>query len=235
MKQKILQLTLRVFFSLIFCGILLMIFSITSPAQNNRWSFVGRSADGIDFYLDVTSVEKTKNIIRTWEKSIFPDGSYQINLSAWQCDRRTSSLITSRVYTPAGSLISIKNGNSWMEVTPDSIAEAFYKRVCNPSEIAGNSEEIVQMQEVRIISDQANIRQVPAMNAPVVKKVKKGTKLKLASSLTEGGWYEVYIGDKTAWIHGNTVEFITPISSGPSGKKKTKLPESIFDLPSSDN
>lgn len=211
-------------FALIF-GFLIL-FNQTLTAQNNRWEYIGTNTDGIIFYIDKTTIERSGREVRLWEKSVFPDGSYQINLSRWQCSERTNILVTSNIYTPQGSLISTKKGKNWNGIIPDSIGEAIYEAVCdaNPSKATATE---TMTDNVQVISKLANIRELPSMNSAIVKKAVKGTVFRLVEAEPESGWYQIYLDSSdTAWIHGNTIEFIflVPKNNG----SKIKLPPSVL-------
>lgn len=219
-----------------FCFLMLILLPVT--AQTNRWSYVGTNVAGAVFYLDLATIERSKNSVRLWDKTIFPDGSYQINLSQWQCDRRKSIIITSNIYEPSGNIIEIRKGGNWLDVTPNSISEAFYRRVCQAENSRSpNYEDSDEITEVRVKTIQANIRNLPMMDAAVVGKVRKGERLRLVNSLSSQGWYQIYFGsdDETAWIHGNTIEIIQPAGKKYFPDKRTKLPKSISDIPAVDN
>ena len=78
----------------------------------------------------------------------------------------------------------------------------------------------------------ANIRKLPSMNAAIVKKAGKGMVFQLVKTEPENGWYQIYVNnDKTAWIHGNTIEFIfivLPLSQN-NRNKKNLLPSLLDD------
>jgi hypothetical protein len=217
----------------IFTFVLLLIFSVifaeNSNAQINRWTYIGTTAEGIVFYIDQTSVERSGREVRLWGKSIFPDGSYQINLSRWDCSDRTTMVIISNIYSPQGKVVGRKKGNGWDRVIPESVGEALYAAACNFEPKKTTAGKVVP-ENIKVISKQANIRELPSMNAAIVKKAVKGTVFRLVEAEPENGWYQIYTGSgETAWIHGNTVEFI--ISVPKNNSKKVTLPPSILNDP----
>ena len=206
-----------------------VIFAGLASAQNARWTYIGTTAEGIVFYIDQTSVERSGREVRLWEKSIFPDGSYQINLSRWDCSDRTTMVISSNIYSPQGKMVGRKKGNGWDRVIPESVGEALYAAACKFEPKKSTAGKVIPA-NIKVISKQANIRELPSMNAAVIMKAAAGTIFRLVETEPENGWYQIYIGDgETAWIHGNTIEFI--ISVPKDNSKKVTLPPSILNDP----
>ena len=204
----------------------LIVITQTSTAQNNRWEYIGTNASGIVFYIDKTSIERSGREVSLWEKSVFSDGSYQINLSRWKCSERTNTLIISNIYTPQGRLIDRKDGKNWNSIIPESIGEMIYETVCSTNTSKTTTAEMMT-KNVQVISKLANIRKLPSMNAAVVKKAVKGTVFRLVEAEPESGWYQIYIDkDQTAWVHGNTIEFIFLVPK--NSNNKAKLPPSLL-------
>ena len=138
----------------------LTIFGQPLAAQNNHWEYIGTSADGIVFYIDKNNFERSGGEVSLWEKSIFPDGSYQTNLSKWQCAEMKTILITSNIYTPQGSLVGRKSVKDWNRLIPDSIGEAMYKAACNVEFIRTPVAEAAA-ENIRVTVKLANIRDLP--------------------------------------------------------------------------
>ena len=197
-----------------------------SAAQNNRWVYIGKNVSGVEYYLDKTSVERSGGEVRLWEKKIFKDGSYQINQSRWDCSEKIVLMVSSNIYTPQGKVIGKNFGNQWERIIPESIGEAIYQVVCN-ADTSQTAITEAMTENVQVISKLANIRELPSMNAAIVKKAAKGTVFRLVEAEPESGWYQIYLDSSdTAWIHGNTIEFIflVPKNNG----NKIKLPPSVL-------
>ena len=207
-----------------------VIFAGLASAQNARWTYIGTTADGIVVYLDKTSVKRVGREVRLWEKSIFLDGSYQINLSAWQCADKKTMVIISNIYTPQGKFDGTKNGNGWFQVVPDSIGESLYGKACKVDLTKSSTVRETTPESIKVISKQANVRELSSMNAAVIMKAGVGTIFRLVETEPENGWYQIYTSTgETAWIHGNTIEFI--ISVPKDNSNKVTLPPSILDDP----
>lgn len=186
---------------------LMIILSQSLFAQNYRWTYVATDANKALFYFDKTSIKKKGNFITTWEKTIFFDGSYHIILSQWDCEKKRTRINIVNVYDPWGKFIGWQKPTEWSEIAPESIAEAYYRRLCKTSDLSLIEKR--QIGSLRVIVQQANVRELPSMDSAVVKKVRKGAILQLVNKDSSNGWYQIYITDnETAWIHGNTVEFI---------------------------
>lgn len=209
-----------------------LIFSAqSSAAQVSRWVFVSESPDGIRVYLDKTSIEKTRGFVRLWDKRVFPDRSSLVSQTVWDCNERRFSILTTFTYTAEGKQVKQLEDGSWLDIAPESIAEAFYDVVCRSGSTQTNVPEF-KPKNIQVISKLANIRELPSMNAGVVKKAARGMVFQLVNSESENGWYQIYINNnKTAWIHGNTVEFIyiVPPPSQNNRNKKNLLPSLLND------
>jgi len=76
----------------------------------------------------------------------------------------------------------------------------------------------------QIITDNANVREAPFANSPVIQTFEKGARLFLADNEPTGVWYQVFIPDtnETGWLHGNTIKLlgIKPNSIKPKRKSK---------------
>ncbi len=111
------------------------------------WKFYG----GCEFFLgyyDAQSITRpSKNIVRVWERSNFTERgvikcvgnlgkeyenlSYTISLSEINCAEKMSHLLSGTYYDNKGNVIISDNSpQEWHFITPESVDESLYKKVC---------------------------------------------------------------------------------------------------------
>ncbi len=194
-----------------------------SAQQENRWVFIGQNTDGTLFYLDQNSRQVLGNRIRAWDKNIFRDGSYKINLVEWKCNEKRYFFIDMTNYTPTGSFIRKDKSTEWLVVVPDSVSESMYKAVCgNSSE--RNSKAVSKNKKIaQIIVRKANLRVEPSINSNIIQQANLGEQFSLADEQPTNGWYQIITGtNENAWIHGNNIKFVETSNKSNTKKQKVK-------------
>lgn len=213
--------------------LILILICIVSPsyqifAQQSRWQNVGRSTNGSISYLDTSGGQKSGNERRAWTKDLYPDGSYKMSIVTWQCRERKFRMRQTINYDATGKAISTEKDIGWLTVVPDTVSEAYYKAVCRNSTAeqttggdfySRNNQTLVQ-----IIVLNANLRQSPTIDSPVIEKIAKGAYLILVDLEPNAGWYQVFIPDtnETGWLHESTIEFVEPAGKPKHKKQKPR-------------
>ena len=197
--------------------------AITGFAQTTRWIYMTTdSKQETDWYLDKNSIERFDGKVRYWDKRIFADGSYAKSRTLIYCSDRKFQMLQAFTYTSDSRQINRIDGGSLIDVVPESIIEKFYDVLCGESSTIDSEKEDwkvkgkndvsskVRSGKVRVITERANIRSRPAMDSEVLDTAQIGTNFQPVSGQSVRGWFEIYTGDgdRTAWIHGNTIEFI---------------------------
>lgn len=190
-------------------------------AQQSRWRFIGKNDNGSLSYLEKSNQKQTANKRQTWVKEVYSDGSYKIILIDWQCRQKRFQAVESTNYEASGKYIDKEGSSPWTTVVPDSVSENYYKAVClsNGQKSAAQSDASSGTITAQIITRNANVREAPFANSPVIQTIEKGARLFLADAQPTGAWYQVTIPDMnaTGWLHGNTIKII-PV------KSKSNLP-----------
>lgn len=205
----------------------LLIFSgiQTSFAQvSDQWVFVGTDAKDVRFFVQRPSdafIQAGNSIKKVWIKLLYRDYSYQTDLNEWRCGKRQFSTIKANFYSSDGELFkTFEVKRKWQEFPPDSSADKIYKFVCGEVTLINENTEIERIDKdlIKVKVKLANIRQSPAIDAAVIGQVQRYAEFRLTGNKS-GGWYQITIADssillpqfrnmETAWIHGNTIEFI---------------------------
>lgn len=213
---------------------LLLLFGITlcvcfpSFAQDNRWVHIADATEGVSSFIDITSRKVIGNKVRTWDKSIFADGSYRINLNEWNCDEEKYFLLDSTSYSRNGSYIKKDKGTEWRFVVPNSINEIIYKFACNglPENFSLDTLSAGKT-KVEITVNKANLRSSPNINSRIIREASIGERFTLVDEeLVSYYWYEITLPgtSETAWIHRSTVKLIKLIKiPSQSNTKRQKV------------
>jgi hypothetical protein len=193
-------------------------------AQQNRWIFVGEDASGALFYFDKGSRQPIGNAMKVWDKIVYPDGSYRINQTKWQCKEKQFSIVDITIYSENNEFIGKDSPTPWLNVVPDSISEVMHRAVCGDLSDKNLEKTSSNKKMAEIIVEKANVRAEPGINSSVIKKVKSGEKFTLADENPTDGWYQIIISstNKTAWIHGSTIKLLEIINKPNTKKQKVK-------------
>ncbi len=199
-------------------------------AQSNRWQLVGRNGNGSTSYVDKSVEKQTDDTRRTWTKDVFSDGYYKIGLTVWQCRTKKFRILEGITYKPSGEyLYRETTATGWITVVPDSVSENYYKVVCASTEQkpAAKSNSSDEKMIAQIITENANIREAPFANSPIIQKIEKGVRLFLADAEPMGIWYQVFLPDSdiAGWLHGNTVKLLNIKSNSNQRRQKSKPAE----------
>ncbi len=194
--------------------------------QSNRWQFIGTNDNGSRSYLEKSNQKQTDNKRQTWVKDVYSDGSYKITLINWQCSEKIFQAVESTNYEASGKYIDREGSSPWTTVVPDSVVENYYKAVClstgqqSDTQADAASETLI----AQIITKNANVREAPFANSPVVQTIEKGARLFLADAQPTGAWYQVIIPDTnaTGWLHGSTIKLLTIKPNSNQSKQKSK-------------
>jgi hypothetical protein len=210
---------MRIIFNLPLSLVIVAFACCLALAQQNRWVFVGEDANNSLFYFDKTSRQPIGNIVKVWDKIIYPDGSYRISQTQWKCSEKKYFITDVSIYSPTGDFIGKDKATTWLNVVPDSINEVMYKAVCVDSSDKNFDRTSLSKKMAEIITERANVRAEPNINSRIIGKVKSGDRFTLADENSTKGWYQIIIPDtnKVGWVHGNTIKLIEN-----SDKKKNK-------------
>lgn len=195
-------------------------------SQQNRWQFIGRNDNGSTSYLEKSNPKEVGGKKQTWSKEVYSDGSYKITLIDWQCRERRFRVLEATNYAPSGEYVDKEGSSAWSTVVPDSVSESYYKVVClstgNTPALKSNTSS--KKMVAQIITDNANVREAPFANSPVIQTFEKGARLFLADNEPTGVWYQVFIPDtnETGWLNGNTIKLLGIKSNSTKSKQKLK-------------
>lgn len=114
------------------------IFSLHSTLTfASTWNFVWVGNENVRFFFDADSIEKTKDQIMIWMKTVQvknpdTDGSWS-TAARWKinCTRKTIQTIAMSTYTKQGNFIKSYSGvTDEQVVTPDSTGDGMLKIAC---------------------------------------------------------------------------------------------------------
>ena len=162
------------------------------------------------FYINKNSRQVSGKNIRIWNKSIFRNGSFRLDLVEWKCSEKKYFFVEASDYTSTGKFVRKNVGTEWINVVPDSISEDLHKVVCSNSPKENPKTVSVIKKMAEIVVRKANLRVAPSMSGNVVQQVKLGNKFFLADEESTNGWYQIVIlgTDETAWVHGNNIKLV---------------------------
>lgn len=169
---------------LCFGFILLSLTSIVAQTVDERWLYVTNDVRNTrKYFIDKQTLLKDSspnNPVKTvWAKSLFADGSFQIDKTDWDCKLRRTRILSAGFYHPDGEFIkAYKVEAKWSEIGPDSIGERILQTVCQlaataddkQNKVNGNSAEKKggkSGQLIEVIVERANIRVAPSIEARV--------------------------------------------------------------------
>lgn len=199
-------------------------------AQANRWQLVGRSGNGSTSYVDKSVEKQNDGTRRIWIKNVLSDGYSKISLTVWQCRTKKFRILEMLTYQPSGEyLYRETNATDWVTVVPSSFSENYYKIACASTEQkpVAKSNSSDEKMVAQIITENANIREAPFANSPIIQKIEKGARLFLADAEPTGAWYQVFLPDSdiAGWLYGSTVKLLNIKSNSNQRKQKTKPAE----------
>lgn len=216
-------------FAFLIC--LFLITFVSAAAQQSRWSYIGRAVNDSVWYLDKSFKKNKSGTVTSWEKVIFPDDSFSIEVTEWNCSERKKRMLQADNYAPSGDFLShLGDPAQWRFVVPDSVEEKVFGIICGNSiskkrtsgrEDDGNS-SFAQTIKKSVLMSEAN------PNRKVIRKVAVGEKLTLVSEESTGVWYRVF-DPKTnseGWLNGNHFKIVKvskPARNiGPNKRNKRK-------------
>jgi hypothetical protein len=192
--------------------------------QENRWTFISKSSDGTLFYIDKNSRQGSGDNIRVWNKSIFWNGSFRLDLVEWNCREEKYLFVEASFYSQTGKFLRIEKGTEWMNIIPDSISEALHKAVCGESLKKDLKTKSPNRKIAQIIVRKANLRAEPNLNSSVIQRANLSEQFFLADEQPRNGWYQIIITgtNKTAWIYGNNFKIVEAANKTNTKKQRTK-------------
>jgi hypothetical protein len=213
-------------FSLLLYGFTICLYS-SAFAQDNRWVFIDVDVNGSRFYLDKNSRTTIGDRVRVWDRSVYSDGSYRINLSEWQCSQKRFFFVDVSIYSETGSFIRKDKGTGWINVVPDAISESMYEAVCSNSSEKKNKTISSSKKIAEIIVEKANIRTEPNTDSRVIRQAKTGERFVLAEEESSNGWYQIILSqtNELAWIHGSNIKLVDAVNK--SNVKNPKMRRQI--------
>lgn len=195
-------------------------------SQQSRWQFIGRNDNGSLSYLEKSKQRGTGNKRQTWVKEVYTDGSYKIILIDWQCREKRFQAVEATNYAASGKYLDKEGSSPPATVVPDSVSENYYKAVCpsNEQQSAVQPDAASRTITAQIITKNANVREAPFANSPVVQTIEKGVRLILADVQPTGAWYQVTIPNTnaTGWMHGSTIKLLSIKPGSNITKQKSK-------------
>lgn len=217
--------------SLCFSFVFLFVISTAAQKIDERWLYVTSDVGNTrQYFIDKQTLLKdsspTDPVKSVWSKSLFADGSFQIDKTLWDCKLRRTRFLITGFYQPDGELIKRYEVNGkWAEIGPDSIGERILQTVCQLAETAGVDKSAKSKKDagddrpnksgrlVEVITNRANIRVAPSMDARVFAQSNRSEIFVLADLTAVKGWYQIQFTDENrqqriGWIHGSTIKFV---------------------------
>lgn len=111
---------------------LLTLLALACPAFAADWYYLGNSNDGLQYYIDNSSVEKNAESALVWCKAINTDGSFFVARYAFIRKGKLAATLSTSIYDANGNYISGYNAPlnpyalQWMSITPDTAGELIY-------------------------------------------------------------------------------------------------------------
>lgn len=110
--------------------------SVTAQSVDERWLYVTNDVRNTHkYFIDKQTLLKdsspTNPVKTVWAKSLFVDGSFQIDKTNWDCKLRRTRILSAGFYYPDGQFIkAYKVAAKWSEIGPDSIGERILQTIC---------------------------------------------------------------------------------------------------------
>lgn len=215
-------------FAILIC--IFLIASVSAAAQQSRWSYIGRAVNDSVWYLDKSFKKNRSGTITAWEKVIFPDDSYSIEVNEWNCSERKKRMLQADNYAPSGDFLShLGKPVPWRFVVPDSVEEKVFGIICgnsNSKKRTSGRQDDGNSSFARTIKKSVLMSEASA-NSEVIRKVAVGEKLTLVSEESTGVWYRV-LDPKTnseGWLNGNHFKIVkasTPARNIRLGKRNKR-------------
>jgi hypothetical protein len=182
--------------------------------QENRWEFLSVDVNGVRLYLDKSSRKTIGNRVRIWDKRVFKDGSYRIDLTEWKCSEKKYFLVDMTIYSERGSFIGKYKGTDWVYVIPESGSEAMHKAVCITYSNKSSKPESSSKKIAEIIVEKVNIRSEPNTDSRIIRQAKTGERFVLAEEESSNGWYQIILPqtNEVAWIYGNNIKLVNAVN-----------------------
>lgn len=111
---------------------LLTLLALSCPAFAADWYWIGQLNNGIQYYIDNSSVEKNAEKAIIWCKYVNTDGSYAVIRWAFIRKGRLFTLLSASTYDKNGNYISGDDvplnsyALQWTSITPDTSIESLY-------------------------------------------------------------------------------------------------------------
>jgi hypothetical protein len=135
MKRIILSLLVMFCFSPLFSQVI----------NDTSWVYVGKSANGDDYYVRSKNVEKIGSQVKVWTKIVYKSwqkigNTYyvqpiQLRLEKYDCSRAKQKLYSFSYYSNDGKLLETDKREEWetewVDIIPDSMGEAKYNVICS--------------------------------------------------------------------------------------------------------
>lgn len=229
MKYPVFQLS-RLFLPALIAALLLSVPCADAQTSiGQHWEYINRSDSGIIYYLE-KSFLKTRGALRhVWQKNVFPDGSYQLISTGWQCANRQFRILEAGNYDADGTFTDHESASPWTNIFPDSVSEEIFAAVCgnysSEEKPEGNSHPTNRQAEV--IVRQANVRDAPRSDGRIIGRAVGGERLTLGDAPPVRGWYQIRLNGnpaETGWLNGGTIKIILAPKLKNDGKPGGKKP-----------
>lgn len=101
-----------------------------------RWRLLGSSAGGEQYYLDVKTVEFSRNDpARFWLKTVNKNESYLVQSHEINCKGRRLNVTSRVLYSPNGQVVNSSDTSSgWQRIIPESLGEKLYNGMCSATQ-----------------------------------------------------------------------------------------------------
>jgi hypothetical protein len=109
-----------------------ILYSSISFSQTDRWLYLG-TKNSVDIYIDVESIlyNKQANMYQVYSKTVDSDGSYQLHLQNYYCNKRRMDWISDYTYDKFDNLIHQLSTNDYdNDILPESNPEKIYYFLC---------------------------------------------------------------------------------------------------------
>lgn len=113
-------------------GLASMLFGLPAIADDNKWVYVGAGSNS-QAYLQNSEVDSDVNSgnVETWTKSVFPDGSHDLDKHRYACSKDELLRLEVYKYDINGNYLSGgKIKPVWFSAIPESVGYLMMKTVC---------------------------------------------------------------------------------------------------------
>lgn len=169
---------------LLFCLFIAMIMlSADAFAQTAKWCYAMTMNDGAKTYVnEEIKILPNRNKL-VWEKIITPKNTSMVALTEWDCTNKRRHTRQITLYDSDDTVTKTQDMPArWDEITPDSMADRHYTRICLPVKL---------VKWARIITPQTPLRQLPGSDSPVIRVAEKGERFEIVPETEKNNWVNV--------------------------------------------